>query len=75
MPLNGKEKTFCVYDYARKKSNKTVQRACVIEFVKNAPTASRSGHVTKNSKWKAVCAGRNDLDNHQYPKRGLSELG
>ena len=38
MLLTGKEKVFCMLEYANRKSNKTVQRAFVREFGKIAPT-------------------------------------
>ena len=39
MPFTGREKAFCVLDYARSQSNKTVQHAFVREFSKQSPTA------------------------------------
>lgn len=38
MPFTTKEKAFCVLEYARTQSNKTVQRAFVREFSKKSPT-------------------------------------
>ena len=39
MPFTGKEKAFCVLEYARTQSNKNVQCAFERTFPKNAPTA------------------------------------
>ena len=39
MPFNGREKVFCVLEYSRSQSNKTVQHAFVREFSKQSPTA------------------------------------
>ena len=39
MPFTGREKAFCVLEYARSQSNKTVQHAVVREFSKQSPTA------------------------------------
>ena len=39
MPFTGREKAFCVLEYARSQSNKTVQYAFVREFSKRSPTA------------------------------------
>ena len=38
MPFTGREKAFCVLEFARTQSNKTVQRAFVREFSKKSPT-------------------------------------
>ena len=37
MPFTGREKAFCVLEYARSQSNKTVQYAFVMEFSKQSP--------------------------------------
>ena len=39
MPFTGREKAFCVLQYARSQSHKTVQHAFVREFSKQSPTA------------------------------------
>ena len=39
MPFTGMEKVFCVLEYARSHSNKTVQHAFVRNFSKQSPTA------------------------------------
>ena len=39
MPFIGRANAFCVLDYARSQSNKTVQHAFVREFSKQSPTA------------------------------------
>ena len=39
MPVTGIEKAFCVLEYARSQSNKTVQHVFVREFSKQSPTA------------------------------------
>ena len=39
MPYTGREKAFCVLEYARSQSNKTVQHVFVWEFSKQSPTA------------------------------------
>ena len=61
IPFTGREKTFCVLDYARSQWNKTVQHAFVREYENSRQQQCRFGHDTKNSKWKVVCAGENDL--------------
>ena len=38
MPLTGREKEFCLLEYARSQLNKTVQHAFVTEFSKQSPT-------------------------------------
>ena len=38
-PFTGRENAFCVLEYARSQSNKTVQHAFVREFSKQSPTA------------------------------------
>ena len=39
MPFTGREKAFCVLEYALSQSNDTVQHASVREFSKQSPTA------------------------------------
>ena len=39
MPYTGGEKTFCVLEYTRSHSNKTVQYAFMRDFLKQLPTA------------------------------------
>ena len=39
MPFTGREKVFCVLEYARSQPSKTVQHAFVREFSKQSPTA------------------------------------
>ena len=39
IPFIGREKAFCVMEYARSQKNKTVQHAFVREFSKQSPTA------------------------------------
>ena len=41
MVFTSREKTFCVLEYARTNSNKTVQRAFVKKFYKKSPTAKQ----------------------------------
>ena len=41
MPFTSKEKSFCVLEYARTQSPKTVQRAFFAKFAKNAPTSKQ----------------------------------
>ena len=38
MPFTGRKKAFCVLEYARSQSNKTVRHAFVREFSKQSPT-------------------------------------
>ena len=52
MPFTGREKAFCVLEYARLQSNKTVQYALVREFKNSCQQQCRFGHGTKNSKRK-----------------------
>ena len=37
MPFTGREKAFCVLEYARSQSNKTVQHSFMKEFSKQSP--------------------------------------
>ena len=39
IPFNGREKVFCMFEYAQLQSNKTVQHAFVRQFSKQSPTA------------------------------------
>ena len=57
MTFTGSEKVFCVLEYTRSQSNKTVQHAFVREFSKQSPTAMQTWYGTKHSKRKVVCAG------------------
>ena len=41
MPFTGREKVFCVMEYAPSHSNKTVQHAFVREFIKQLQTAMK----------------------------------
>ena len=42
MPFTGREKAFCVLEYARSQLNKTVQHACVREFSTQLPSARQN---------------------------------
>ena len=48
MPFTGREKAFCVLEYVRSQSNKTVHNAFVREFSKQPPTAMQIWTSHKN---------------------------
>ena len=75
MTLTRNEKAFCVLEYARARSNKSVQRAFLRKFNKNASTGKQIWTWHKKSKTKVVCAGLRDLDDHQYWKISSVRLG
>ena len=73
MPFTVREKAFCVLEYVRSQSNKTVQHAFVTEFSKQSPTAMQIWTLhKKNSKRKVVCAREKDLDDQKHQKRRSS---
>ena len=68
MSFTGREKAFCVLEYARSQLNKTVQHVFVREFSKQRQQQCRFGHGTNNSKRKVVGAGEKDLDDQNITK-------
>ena len=60
MPYSSVQKAFCVLEYAKAQSFKTVQRAFAQRFEKTTcekvPDKSKFGHGTKSSKKKVACA-------------------
>ena len=60
MPYSSVQKAFCVLEYAKTQSFKTVQRAFAQRFekqdLKKYQKKSKFGHGTKSSKKKVACA-------------------
>ncbi|XP_076058558.1 uncharacterized protein LOC143035575 [Oratosquilla oratoria] len=62
MPFTRREKAFCVLEYARTQSNKTVQRAFVKKSSKQSPTGMQIWTWHKELKEKGCLGRQNDLD-------------
>ena len=61
MLFTGREKAFCVLEYARSQSNKTVHYAFVREFSKQSPTAMQIWTWKKKFKEEGCFAAEKDL--------------
>ena len=72
MPFIGREKAFCVLEYARSQSNKTVQYAFVREFSKQSPTAMLISTRHKNFKEEGCLCKRKGSGRRKHQKRRSS---
>ena len=73
MVFTSREKAFCVLEYARTNSNKTVQRAFVREFSKKSPTAMQIWTWQKKFKDKG-CLCRAKDPRHAAACLGVARL-
>ena len=70
MPFTDREKAFCVLEYARSQSNKTVQHAFAREFSKQLSTAMQIWTLHKKLKEERVSAGEKNLGDHDIIRDG-----
>ena len=70
--FTGREKAFCVLEYARSQLNKTVQHALVREFSKQSPTAMQIWTWHKNFKEEGCLCRKKYLDDQKHEKRRSS---
>ena len=74
MPFTSKEKAFCVLEYARTQSPKTVQRPSSQSLQRRHQLQNKLGLGTKNFKKRAAYAHLNHQDGHQHQQRQWSRF-